>query len=169
MLDAIVALQYGLDRALLTWILKDCDHPVGALADPTFRRGLDPKGFWRVERSKPPELRHTVLTIVAFDDLLASVQQHGNSKAAIEAFCRQNDGEGWLLPDVLGVDKLQMTHTQVSEHPRSKKPQPVRAAMGPRLLPWQLAQSSPASWTDWQLYLDSLEPSADNFLAQKTE
>ncbi|MGB1014936.1 MAG: Eco57I restriction-modification methylase domain-containing protein, partial [Nannocystaceae bacterium] len=46
MLDAIVAFKFGLDRALLAWILKDCDYPVAELTDPAFCRRLDPKGFW---------------------------------------------------------------------------------------------------------------------------
>jgi hypothetical protein len=65
----VIAALYGLGAADLRWILRDCDHPRERLADPTFCRSLDPKGFWRVDRERDPELRHSVLTLVAFDEL----------------------------------------------------------------------------------------------------
>ncbi|MBU1098118.1 MAG: hypothetical protein KKB34_16660 [Bacteroidetes bacterium] len=54
-LDAIVAELYGLDYEDFAWILRD---------DPT-----DPKGFWRVDKDKPKELRQTTLTLQAFKRL----------------------------------------------------------------------------------------------------
>ena len=54
-LDAIVAELYGLDYEDFAWILKD---------DPA-----DPKGFWRVDKDKPKELRQTTLTLQAFKRL----------------------------------------------------------------------------------------------------
>jgi len=54
-LDAIVAELYGLDYEDFAWILRD---------DPS-----DPKGFWRVDKEKPKELRQTTLTLQAFKKL----------------------------------------------------------------------------------------------------
>lgn len=54
-LDAIVAELYGLDYEDFAWILRD---------DPS-----DPKGFWRVDKDKPKELRQTTLTLLAFKRL----------------------------------------------------------------------------------------------------
>ncbi len=54
-LDAIVAELYGLDYDDFAWILRD---------DPT-----NPKGFWRVDKEKPKELRHTTLALAAFKHL----------------------------------------------------------------------------------------------------
>lgn len=70
-LDAIVAELYGLDYDDLAWILRN---------DPT-----DPKGFWRVDKDKPEELRHTTLSLVAFERL---------KEVGLEAFCR----EDWQIP-----------------------------------------------------------------------
>ena len=71
-LDAVVAEMYGLDYDDLAWILKD---------DPT-----DPKGFWRVDKDKPVNMRHTTLTLVAFKRL---------KEIGIEAFLK----EDWQLPE----------------------------------------------------------------------
>lgn len=54
-IDAIVAELYGLDYGDFYWILRD---------DPS-----DPKGFWRVDKDKPKELRQTTLTLQAFKRL----------------------------------------------------------------------------------------------------
>lgn len=71
-LDAVVAEMYGLDYEDLAWILKD---------DQT-----DPKGFWRVDKDKPVNMRHTTLTLVAFKRL---------KEIGIEAFLK----EDWQLPE----------------------------------------------------------------------
>ena len=51
-----------LARMLRHAILAGCDSATAV-------RSRDPKGFWRVDKDKDPELRHTVLTLVAFADL----------------------------------------------------------------------------------------------------
>jgi hypothetical protein len=56
-LDALIADLYGLEYNDLSWILR---------ADP-----YNPKGFWRVDKSKPAALRHTTLTLLAFAHLKA--------------------------------------------------------------------------------------------------
>ncbi|MCA9720176.1 MAG: hypothetical protein KC468_36280, partial [Myxococcales bacterium] len=97
MLDAIVAALYGLGRDDFAWILKDCDHPAVKLSDSVFCRQLDSKGFWRVDKTDDPELRHTVLSLAAFDDLQSVIAATGgNRDAGIQAFCDQHDGDGWM-------------------------------------------------------------------------
>ena len=70
-LDAIVAELYGLEYDDFAWILND---------DPS-----NPKGFWRVDKEKPKELRHTTLALAAFKRL---------KEAGLEAFCQ----EDWQFP-----------------------------------------------------------------------
>ena len=70
-LDAVISEMYGLDYEDLAWILKD---------DET-----DPKGFWRVDKDKPANMRHTTLTLVAFKRL---------KEVGIEEFLK----EDWQLP-----------------------------------------------------------------------
>ena len=48
---------------------------------------LTPNGFWRVDKDKDPELRHTVLTLVAFQDLEQKIRECGGRKGeGIERF-----------------------------------------------------------------------------------
>ena len=65
MVDVVVAAAMRISMSDLRHILSECDHPRGDTDDK------QPKGFWRVDRDKDPELRHTVLTLIAFCDLEA--------------------------------------------------------------------------------------------------
>lgn len=159
MLDAIVAALYGLDRYDLAWLLKDCDHAISKTTDKSFCRQLDPKGFWRVDKTQDPELRHTVLSLSAFDDLQACIASKGGDRdAGIQAFCDQNDGDGWMLPETLCVADLGMTRTvNVGDYDeRARTPQPVRSRMGERFLDWQLAQTPEESWAECERHARAL-------------
>lgn len=143
-LDALVAALYGLSSDDLRWILRGCDHPRDRLSDRDFCRKLDPKGFWRVDKDQDPELRHTVLTLVAFDALERLFAAHsGDRIAAIEAFSALNDGEGWLLPETLILAEHDLGHDS-----RARTAQPVASRLGPRFLDWQLAQTPEESWAE---------------------
>ena len=144
MLDAIAAVLYGLDRDDFAWILRDCDQPLATLSNREFTRTLDPKGFWRVDKDKPPELRHTVLSLVAFDALQGCIEAAGGDRdAGIRAFTEQNDGDGWLLPETLRLADHGLGHDE-----RAREPQPVASVLGPRFLDWQLAQTPEESWAE---------------------
>lgn len=54
-IEATLAEIYGLEYEELQWMLR---------IDPS-----DPKGFWRVDKDKPVELRQTTLTLLAFKRL----------------------------------------------------------------------------------------------------
>lgn len=143
-LDAIVAALYGLSRDELRWVLRDCDHPKERLSDKAFCRTLDPKGFWRVDKAEDPELRHTVLTLVAFDALERLIAEHGDDRdAGIAAFQALHDGEGWMLPEMLRLSDHGIGHDE-----RAKRPQPVASRHGPRFLDWQLVQTPDESWAE---------------------
>ncbi|WP_448604376.1 Eco57I restriction-modification methylase domain-containing protein [Thermoleptolyngbya sp.] len=141
-LDAVVAELYGLDLQDFAWILRDCDHPARQVCDSAFARTLEPKGFWRVDKEKDPELRHTVLSLVAFHQL----QQIG-----LDAFLNLNDGEGWMLPDTLRLADYGLGHDD-----RAKEPQPVAARLGDRFLPWQLAGTPAESWEECERHAETL-------------
>ncbi len=159
-MDAIVADYYEIDLEDLSWILRECYHPrerIGSL-------NLDPKGFWRVDKDKDPELRHTVLTLVAFRDLKTMIRDHrGDREKGIEAFCNQNNGEGWMLPETLCLADLDLGHDE-----RAKKPQLVRERLGPRFLPWQLEQSLKESWAECELHARNIV-GEDGFKRLKAE
>ena len=159
MLDAIVAALYGLDRDDFAWILKDCDHPNEQLANKAFCRQLDPKGFWRVDKAQDPQLRHTVLSLDAFDDLQVAIAAAGGDRdAGIQAFCDQHEGDGWMLPETLCLKDLGLTRTvDVGAYDnRARTPQPVRSRMGARFLDWQLVQAPDESWAECERHAQAI-------------
>jgi hypothetical protein len=139
-----------LARDDFAWILRDCDHPADQLRDKAFCRTLDPKGFWRIDKDKDPELRHTVLSVVAFDALQRHIAAAGDRGKGIAAFCDQNDGDGWMLPETACLADRGLTRTvHAGDYDeRARTPQPVRVRMGERFPDWQLAQPPEESWAE---------------------
>ena len=112
----------------------------------------DPRGFWRVDRDKDLELRHTVLAIVAFHELESKIQDAGGDREkGIEAFLAQNDGEGWMLPET-----LRLADYGLGRDERARHPQPVATRFGPRFYDWQLVQSADESWRECHLHARNL-------------
>lgn len=142
MLDAIVAHLYGLQEDDFRWMLRDCDHPLAAVNSKDFMRTLDPKGFWRVGKDQPPELRQTALAQVAFADL----QTKG-----LDVFLAQNDGEGWMLPETLRLADYGLGHDE-----RARQPQPVAPLLGPRFYDFQLNQSAEESWEECRRHAENI-------------
>jgi hypothetical protein len=137
MLDALNAMAAGISSEGFRWILRDCDYPVVQSTDRKFTRELFGKGFWRIDKDCDPELRHTVLTLIAFHDLEARIREHGGSRdAGVAAFLAQNQGEGWALPETLRLADYGLGHDE-----RSQRPQTVAVALGPRFYDWQLMGS----------------------------
>jgi hypothetical protein len=132
-IDAVVAYTYNLTGDAYGWVLRDCDHPKEALTR-SFCQTLEPKGFWRVGKDQPPELRHPVLSIIAFHEL---------KKQGLEKFLGLNEGDGWLLPETLRLADYGLGHDE-----RAKEQQPVASVLGERLLPSQLGEDIEASWEE---------------------
>jgi hypothetical protein len=148
LVDCVVASYYGLQQPDLLDLLEGCSFPRDSIADKAFRRTLYPKGFWRVDKDKDPELRHTVLTLVAFHDLQQRIRNHGGDlEKGIESFCSQNDGQGWMLPETLRLADYGLGHDD-----RAKRHQPVAERLGPRFYDWQLTQSPEESWQECHLH-----------------
>jgi hypothetical protein len=138
MLDAVTAHLFALSDADYRHILRDCAHPVGLINDDDFVRALDQKGFWRVDRGVPPELRRTVLSLVAFRDL---------QTMGLDRFLKE-----WELPNSVRLAEYDLGHDD-----RSQVPQPVAAVLGPRLLEWQTAQPAAESWEECARHAELLE------------
>ena len=152
MCDALVACLFGLGFQDYVELLADCDHLASDLSTATLASRLDPKGFWRVDKDKDPELRHTVLTLVAFHDLEEKIRACGGDREkGIEAFLAQNDGEGWTLPETLRLADYGLGHDE-----RAKQHQPVAGRLGPRFYDWQLAQTPEESWRECHLHARNL-------------
>ncbi len=132
--DATVAVLFGLTYSDLLRVLDLCDLPIGEIQG----RQLNPKGFWRLDKDRDPELRHTVLTLVAFWDLESKIHEaSGDRDWGIREFIAQNSGEGWLLPETLRLADHGLGHDD-----RSRHHQPVASRLGPRFHDWQLSQSA---------------------------
>ena len=148
--DAIVAAIYGCSAGELAHVLQDADLDSTILGRGN--RDLDVRGFWRVDRDKPPELRHTVLTLVAFHDLESKIEAAGGDREkGIEDFLAQNHGEGWMLPETLRLADYGLGHDE-----RARHPQPVASRLGPRFYDWQLVQSAEESWRECHLHARNL-------------
>jgi hypothetical protein len=131
------------------------------ISNSAFCKQLDPKGFWRIDKDQDPELRHTVLSLAAFDDLQRAVAAAGSRDSGIEAWCSQNDGDGWMLPETLCIADLGLTRTVALEYDeRAKTPQPVFSRMGERFLDWQLAQTLEESWAECERHAKALGATA---------
>ena len=145
-LDALVACWMGLGFNDLKFLLSDCDLPLHSPGNS------NPKGFWRVDKDKDPELRHTVLALVAFHDLGSKILAAGGDREkGIEAFLTQNDGEGWMLPETLRLADYGLGHDE-----RARHPQPVASRLGPRFYDWQIVQSAQESWCECHLHARNL-------------
>ena len=142
-LDAIVAELYGLEIEDFAWILKDSDLPKEQINDKTYSRTLDAKGFWRIDKDKDPELRHTVLSQIAFQEL---------KKIGLEAFLNLNNGEGWMIPDTIRLADYGLGHDD-----RAQTHQPVAERLGARYLDWQLQPTSEASWLECERHAANLQ------------
>ena len=149
--DALVASLYGLNEADFRSLMADCDHPLA-----TVSRGktseLRGKGFWRVDKDKPPVLRHTVLAQIAFADLQHHIESAGGDlEAGIRSLMLQNHGEGWHLPETLRLSDYNLGHDD-----RAQEHQPVATELGPRFYDWQLAQSPEEAHAETQLHARNL-------------
>ena len=142
LLDAVVAELFCLSLRDFAWIMQDCDWPATWLLSKPNTRPLDPKGFWRVDKEKDPELRHSVLAQIAFHEL---------KRSGLKEFLAMNGGEGWLLPETLRLDDYGLGHDD-----RAKDHQPVASALGPRFYPWQLEQSVDESWQECERHAEVL-------------
>ena len=146
--DTLVARVMGLDYDDMVRILLDVDHAQA--------RGAA-TGFWRVDKNKDPELRRTVLALVALRHLEASVgAAESPQDAGIQPFLSENHGEGWLLPETVRLSDHGLGHDD-----RARVHQPVASVFGPRFYDWQLAQASEESWRECHLHARNLLGTAE--------
>ena len=151
MCDAVCFSLLGFNLESARYVLSQCDYP-SARANIGTTDSLNPVGFWRIDKEKPPEIRHSILALIAFHDLQSIIEQNdGNRKRGIEEFCKQNSGEGWMLPEKLCLADYGLGHDE-----RAKHHQPVASCLGPRFYDWQLAQDAEESWRECHLHARNL-------------
>ena len=141
--EALSVCLFGLNSNDIRHIVSECDYP-SAMGSS--------KGFWRVDKDKVPELRHTILSIIAFHDLEFEIRECGaDREKGIKAFLNQNNREGWMLPETIRLADYGIGHDE-----RAKQFQPVSSRLGPRFYDWQLAQSAEESWRECNLHARNL-------------
>jgi hypothetical protein len=97
-------------------------------------------------------LRHTVLTIVAFNDLDAQIRGcDGDREQGIKAFLSQNGGYGWELPG-----EICLADYGLGDGDPANVAQPVASRLGPSFYEWQLAQEPEESWRECHLHARNL-------------
>jgi hypothetical protein len=142
--NAIVMFLFGFEYSDALTVFEDCDHPSGVTVPSTW----SPKGFWRIDRSKPTETRSTILAIIALADLWQCVaDSNGDANSGIDIFLGQHNGDGWQIPEW-----VRLSEYTLGRDDRAKIPQPVASLLGPRFLDWQLAQSADDSWRECHLH-----------------
>lgn len=147
MIDVMMAELQGIASDDFRWILKNCDHPIQQIRSD-MKALFDPTGFWRVDKDKDPELRHTILALIAYEDLKEKIRSSGgDQQEGMKAFLNQNDGEGWMIPE-----KIRLADYGLGHDNRAKEHQPVASRLGPRFYDWQLAQSPEESWRECHLH-----------------
>lgn len=147
MLDAVAFASAGLSSPDVRHALDGCDQSLESVG-----RGADPRGFWRVDKGRHPEQRHTVLTQIAFAALQSEIESAGgDASAGITAFLDSNEGEGWMLPDELRLADYDLGHDA-----RARSLQPVASELGPRFLPSQVDADPRASWKECELHARNL-------------
>ena len=158
MVDAVVAITNGLTASELRHMLAECDQPIGSAG------GDNPKGFWRIDKDKRPELRQTVLTLLAIEDLETRIRcAGGDRRNGTRDFLAQNHGDGWMVPEKLCLGDYGLGHENRAEHR-----QPVASRVGSRYCDWQLAESTDESWRECHLHARNLL-GARQYAALRTE
>ena len=151
-LDTLVAVAFCLQYDELFHILHHCDVPRPNSSGFSRFDETDVKGFWRIDKGVDPEIRHTVLLLVAFQELQRDIDAAGGDREkGIDAFLAQNHGEGWMLPETLRLADYGLGHDE-----RARHPQPVASRLGPRFYDWQLVQSADESWRECHLHARNL-------------
>jgi hypothetical protein len=117
----------------------------------------DAKGFWRVDSNLNPELRRTILTLIALEDLSLHIGAAlGDRLAGVEAFLSQRNGEGWLLPET-----VRLSDYGLGQGSRATEHHYVASTLGPRFLDWQLSQSAAESWRECEIHARNLRVGLD--------
>jgi hypothetical protein len=136
MSEAIVAHLYGLSEQQFRWILRNCDHPKGRLAELSFRTQLPAKGFWRTgigSAEHPwrqawacdPEFRLTNLAVVAFVELARlKASSGGDVNTAVHVFAPVSGRGGWTLPE-----RLRLGDYGLGQDDRAEEAQVLRPAL----------------------------------------
>ncbi len=150
-LDVLIASEFQLEYDDLRHVLRQCDLPRSGSAEHSAVSDLNPKGFWRVDKDQDPEIRHPVLTLIAFRDLESKIHTHGDRAKGVQAFLTQNDGDGWMLPEMLRLSDHGLGHDE-----RARHSQPVASRLGPRYYDWQLVQSLEESRRESHLHARNL-------------
>lgn len=141
-LDVCALLLAGLEPPDVSWVLRDCDWAIDDLRRSSFRKQLDPKGFWREDAHRSPELRRSILTAVAHRDAYDNRQ---SGVPLLHSFLNMNAGAGWKLPETVVLADYGFTNDD-----RCKRPQAVSTALERDGGCLRMLDSVEESWRFWE-------------------
>jgi hypothetical protein len=81
--EAVVAAAYGLTLDDFRHVIGECDLPRDRLRERSVTARLNPKGFWRVDQERDPELRLPVVSLFAFAALLDFIEAAGGMSCRV--------------------------------------------------------------------------------------
>jgi hypothetical protein len=150
--DAVALYIRGLSEDDLKVVFKDCDHPKEVYEDRDFRSSLYVKGFWRVDRTRDVQLRHTILTQIAYHDLKRKLgpqdQLSDGVVAAVEESKFLNE---WKLPE-----RVRLQDYGIGRDSSCNENLEVASILGPQFDDWQLGQSEDESIRECRLHCRNL-------------
>ena len=147
-LDATAFNDVKLSAVDARHLLLNCDRIAGS------RVPSNPKGFWRVDQGLPPELRKSVLSIIAYLDLQNAQRSADDAGEQLAAFVGDRPSGAWVLPEQVLLSDYGFGNMG------SEVPRIVASALGYRFFDWQLAQSVAESWTECRLHARNLHGEA---------
>lgn len=150
-LDACVFTLFGLSCEDVKFILQDCDRTVLEIAgNPS---ALFPKGFWRVDKSKDPCQRRTVLTVAAFEDLQDHIAQFaGDLNEGIRSFLARVESDRWCGSDMCASGEAHSRPNEKTERNSSG----MSASQDPRKFDWQVSIASAEKTRELAVHLYNL-------------
>jgi hypothetical protein len=133
-IEVLIARSFALDEESLRWILRDCDLAPEEIIRRSAGGTLHERGFWRVDKSLPSELRLPVLAFVLF------MQAKNESN---ESIC------DWQIPE-----EIDLVEYGLGDGSGGRVE--VRSRFGPRYFGWQESQGVEESWRECHLHARNL-------------
>ena len=144
--DAALFGLYGMSEVDASHVLEGCGHRAGT-------EGTRPsKGFWRIDKDRDPELRHTVLTLVAFQTsksryvpVVATARRasrHSSARTTAKVGCSPRRCVSSIMALVTTTGR--------------SRPSPSLAAWVRASTTGKLAQSTEESWRECHLHARNL-------------
>jgi len=143
-LNALILYGYGLDMDDASFVFSGCDNSSNDADNHN-----NPKGFWRVDDDIGVELRQTVITNVAFRDLMKRIENnhHDHVDITLRSFCDETSTTRWKLPDTLRLSYHDQDHGEPEKGHAT-----TESLVENQWYRWQIDQEPEESWRECHLH-----------------